>query len=333
MTDIPEECVRHADDDGSRDFQSSDHKEEVNHLEKADTEDSSEDIQSSTHDVDMDAPEKADENSGQDVQSSYEDEDMSYAEEANEKKSEDEEKVDNEKSKEVDDNEAAKKTDDNKGAKKTNGNEDGGIPKDAEDSEKGAANNVYDNEEERFWAPLEEMVRDGLITDPRPVISSEKPGKGAHQEREKLAKRFWQKWESRPSNTLTDEEEDEFLLTHATRHGLTPKAILAKGLLKSGNRNNPAEIAYRIKKLKGKKVDLVPRTKEQAWKEYKARTRRRTPRQQEANNLKAAIRRGETIEQIIASGIVSIGKNTRRAIRKRWDDWLRQGEDLPELPS
>ncbi len=129
----------------------------------------------------------------------------------------------------------------------------------------------------------------------------------------------------RASNTSTNQEEDELLLTHATRHGLTPKAILAKGLLNAGYKNNAAEIAYRIEKLKGKRVDLIPHTKEQAWKEHKARTTPRTPRQQETDNLKAAIRRRETIEQIIASGIVTIAKNTRRAIRKRWDDWLRIG--------
>ncbi|KAL8900986.1 MAG: hypothetical protein Q9207_005432 [Kuettlingeria erythrocarpa] len=152
-----------------------------------------------------------------------------------------------------------------------------------------------------------------------------KAGKGAHQERGKLAERFWKKWSRRPSNTYTDQEEDELLLTHATRHGLTPKAILAKGLLKSGNKNNAGEVAYRIKKLKGKRVNLTPRTKEQAWKEHKARTTPRTALQQETDNLKAAIRRRETIEQIVASGIVSIATNTRRAIRKRWDDWLSVG--------
>ncbi|KAL8901052.1 MAG: hypothetical protein Q9207_005388 [Kuettlingeria erythrocarpa] len=328
MTDISEECTIHADDSSSQDLQSSDHDEDMNHADETNDEESEE--EESVDDKEAQGEDDVEGEKEDDEDSEKGDENEEEAERIHDEEREEE---DGKESKESNESEAAKDTDDDKGAKKTNGNEEGEKAKDAEDSEKGAANNVYDDEEEQYWAPLEEMVADGLITDPRPVTSTEKPGIGAHKERAKLAERFWTKWESRPSNTLADEQEDELLLTHATRHGLTPKAILAKGLLKSGNRNNAGEIAYRVKKLKGKRVDLTPRTREQAWKEYKAHTTPRTARQQETDNLKAAIRRGETIEQIVASGIVSRSKNTRRAIRKRWDDWLRLGEDLPELPS
>ncbi|KAI4173982.1 MAG: hypothetical protein LQ346_008305 [Caloplaca aetnensis] len=317
MTDISGECTVQADDDSSQDLQSSDHDDEMDH------------------------PEKADDDSSQDLQCSDQDEAMIHAEEADNDESEEEDdnigakktNDDEEETEKSNDEEEAEEKDDDKGAKKANGDEGGEKPKDDEDGKKGDANNDEEDEEEQYWAPLEEMVAEGLIKDPRPIISTEKPGKGAHEDRAKLAERFWKKWSRRPSNTYTDEQEDELLLIHATRHGLTPKAILAKGLLKSGDKNNPGEIAYRIKKLKGKKTDLTPRTKEQAWKEHKARTATRTPLQQETENLKAAIRRRETIEQIVASGIVPIATNTRRAIRKRWDDWLRLGESLPKLPS
>lgn len=212
-------------------------------------------------------------------------------------------------------------------------NEDEEAESADEDEEEYQQDEDEEDEEERHWAPKEEMVAGGIITDPRPVISTSKPGPGARDERKKLAERFWTKWERKASSNMTDEEEDVALLIHAVRHGVTPEAIYNKKVLKTGDRNKPSEVAYRIKQLKGKRVDLTPRTREQAWKVTKARTTSRTPRQQEAETLKAAIQRGNTLEQIVASGIVTLSTNTRRAIRKRWDDWLRLGEDLPALPS
>ncbi|KAL8926728.1 MAG: hypothetical protein Q9208_002802 [Pyrenodesmia sp. 3 TL-2023] len=52
-----------------------------------------------------------------------------------------------------------------------------------------------------------------------------------------------------------------------------------------------------------------------------ARTTARTPFQLEADALKAAILRGEALDQIVSAGIVTRCTNTRGAIRHRWDTW------------
>ncbi|KAL8923096.1 MAG: hypothetical protein Q9208_004780 [Pyrenodesmia sp. 3 TL-2023] len=203
----------------------------------------------------------------------------------------------------------------------------GSAEEDEEDEEADEA-----DEEEQYWAPKEEMVVGGIITDPRPVISTSKPGPGARQERVKLAERFWKKWSLRAPNTYSLEVEDELLLTHATRHGVTPKAIFQKGLLRSGPTYDDTQVRYRIQQLKGKGIDVTPRTREQAWQAAKARTTARTPLQLEADALKAAILRGETLDQIVAAGIVTRCTNTRGAIRHRWDTWVRNGQIPTTFP-
>ncbi|KAL8761329.1 MAG: hypothetical protein Q9184_002545 [Pyrenodesmia sp. 2 TL-2023] len=202
----------------------------------------------------------------------------------------------------------------------------------AEEDEDEDKEEEEEDEEEQYWAPKEEMVAGGIIKDPRPVASTSKPGPGAQAERAKLAERFWKKWSFRAPNTYALEVEDEFLLIHATRHGVTPKAIFAKDLLKSGAKNDDTQVRYRINQLKGKGIDVTPRTREQAWRETKARTTARTPLQQEADTLKAAILRGETLDQIVAARIVTLSGNTRGKIRHRWDTWVRNGQIPTNFP-
>lgn len=208
--------------------------------------------------------------------------------------------------------------------------EEGEDEEEDDEEEEDDVDNSEAEDGDEAWAGKEELAADGIVSDPKPVTTTTAPGKGNRGEKAKLQDRFLWKWRRRPLKGLDAAGEDDAFLKHATRHGMSPQAIFDSGLLKTGSKDTFAQVFYRIRSLKGTGVDMEPRTKEAAWRAVKPRGSR-TPKEQEMDTLIAAIERGDSAAQIVAANIVTLHTNTERAIKHRWDTWLRNGKQLPRV--
>ncbi|KAI4174182.1 MAG: hypothetical protein LQ343_002517 [Gyalolechia ehrenbergii] len=169
------------------------------------------------------------------------------------------------------------------------------------------------------------------FADPSLPSGTNVPGPGSQTEAQEQVSEFLRRWSSRSWHGQSEETKDRYFIKHATRWGMSPKAIASSGILQTG-RKDPPGVRYRIRLLKGAHKDVRPRTKSTAWREFKrSRNEPRTPKQQERENLLQAIKNGMTVQDIVAANIVTLSTNTVAAVRHRWDSFIRDGMILPAI--
>ncbi|KAL8924091.1 MAG: hypothetical protein Q9208_004228 [Pyrenodesmia sp. 3 TL-2023] len=185
-----------------------------------------------------------------------------------------------------------------------------------------------DRVEEAGW-----YTSDDEFPDPEPIRDiRQAPGKGEQKKTEDQIAEFQSRWADRPLDHLSPEEQDRYYIKHARRHGMTASAMEKAKVLKTG-RVDAVGITYRMQKLKEEGKDIKPRTAQAAWKQYKKKNSVLTPATYETIELMEAMRQGKTIEEIVELEIVTVGRNTRKAIRHRWDTYIRRNTGVPKIKS
>lgn len=182
--------------------------------------------------------------------------------------------------------------------------------------------------EEEGW-----YTSDDEFPDPEhPPEVREAPGKEEQERTRDQIADFQRRWAKRSLDHLPVEEQDRLYIKHARRAGMTASAIEKANILKT-KRVDTVGITYRMQKLKESGKDITPRTAQAAWQRYKMKNSKMTPATYETAELIKAMKNGKTVEEIVESDIVTVGINTRKAIRHRWDTYIRRNVTVPKIKS
>lgn len=188
--------------------------------------------------------------------------------------------------------------------------------------------NRNEDVEETGW-----HTSDDEFPDPEhPPEIQEAPGKDELKRTSEQIADFQSRWAKRSLDHLSAEEQDRLYIKHARRAGMTASAIEKLKVLKTG-RVDAVGITYRMQKLKEAGKDITPRTAQAAWQQFKKRNSMLTPATFETAEVLKAMKNGKTVEEIVEMGIVTVGINTRKAVRHRWDSYIRRNLTVPEIKS
>lgn len=171
---------------------------------------------------------------------------------------------------------------------------------------------------------------DHEVDDPPVVFANGPPQPGWRQEKADQIAEFQRKWAQRPPSALTPEREDRSFIKHARRAGMTCPEIMSSGVLKTG-RTDFSGVTYRIKQLRHQGKDINARTKLAAFHRLRRATKGpSTPIQRDTHRMVLAIQQGQTVQQIVDSGILTATKNTVAAVKHRWESMNWRGWNLPQ---
>lgn len=194
--------------------------------------------------------------------------------------------------------------------------------------------NAENHDDENDDAELEEdggwATSDDEFEDPEHTSVEAAPGKNELEETKLQVAEFQRRWAERKLDQYTPEQQDKYLIKHARRWGMSVAAIARTGWIQTG-REDAIGITYRIQKLKGQGKDVNPRTAQAAWQRNRKEQSNLTPKVLETSELMRAIKNGMTVQEIVEAEIVTKGVNTPKAIRHRWDTYIRRGCTLPSI--
>ncbi|KAL8723216.1 MAG: hypothetical protein Q9181_007331, partial [Wetmoreana brouardii] len=178
----------------------------------------------------------------------------------------------------------------------------------------------------------ESGISDSEFEDP-PKVRPGQPRNGWPESTDEQVAAFLRKWAGRPPSKLTTEQEDRSFIKHARRWGMTVKQIRDSGVLKEVSDDVPKDVRkveYQIRLMLHQGKDVHPRTvAHTARRDKKASRLPRTTRQKETQRLMTAIEQVQTPQQIVYSGIITVGTNTPAAVKHRWESMSYRGFNLP----
>lgn len=171
---------------------------------------------------------------------------------------------------------------------------------------------------------------DDEFPDPEYTPVDKAPGKKGTQETKLQIVEFLRMWAERDLDHITSEDRDRLFIKHARRWGMSAAAIAKTGIVKEG-RKDAVGITYRIQKLKQAGKDMTPRTAQFAWQQHRKKESHMTTEDFETAELINAMMNGKFVQEIVDMEIITTCKNTPRAIRHRWDTYIRRGLTLPRI--
>ncbi|KAL8750587.1 MAG: hypothetical protein Q9184_006374, partial [Pyrenodesmia sp. 2 TL-2023] len=173
---------------------------------------------------------------------------------------------------------------------------------------------------------------DEEFSDPDDLVVTTAPDKAARAQTKAQIAQFLRRWDERRQTGWVPlpEEHDRLFIKHACRHGMSAAAIAKTGIVTTG-RTDSVGIRYRIQLLMGSEKDVTPKTADAAYKRHLRKQKIPTALDLERAALLKRIGEGGTAQQIVNENIVTLSKNTVRAIKHRWDTWIRKGVNLPVI--
>ncbi|KAI4112677.1 MAG: hypothetical protein LQ338_008286, partial [Usnochroma carphineum] len=157
------------------------------------------------------------------------------------------------------------------------------------------------------------------------------PGQGSRARAQRRTDEFLRRWSTRSLAGLTPEQQDRYFIKHGRRWGLSAATLAASGVLQTGRRDAPG-VQYRIQKLIHEGKNMKPRTEQNVWRMVEKHNRAQPgDRAWEAKMIQLDIMAGMSAQQIVDSGVVTMSTNTVKAVKHRWDTWIRRGEKLPPV--